>query len=105
MHLDCVVSQGRVILHRGDIPEFVLKSFLTEGAGARPSIVVTKERKGTIKEVQTITVNGGGDNVDPTSSFRLRLRAKRLETFWHYHSEAIPALDQQRQSNLLQQAS
>ena len=76
MHLDCVVSQGRVILHRGDIPEFVLKSFLTEGAGARPSIVVTKERKGTIKEVQTITVNGGGNNVDSTSSYRLRFEGK-----------------------------
>ncbi|KAL3774885.1 hypothetical protein ACHAW5_007303 [Stephanodiscus triporus] len=59
-------------LHRGDMPELVVESFLTGTPGEIPSIVVTEERKGTIKEVQTITVDGGGDNVDPTSSFRLR---------------------------------
>ena len=97
MHLDCVVSQGRVILHCGDIPKFVLKSFLTEAAGESPSIVVTKERKGTIKEVQTVTVN--------TSSFRLRFESKETGDILALILEAIPALDQQRQSKSLQQAS
>lgn len=41
-------------LHRGDMLELVATSFLTGTPGESPSIVVTEERKGTIKEVQTL---------------------------------------------------
>jgi hypothetical protein len=58
------------------MPELVVESFLTGTPDESPSIVVTEERKGTIKEVQTITVDGGGGNVDPTSSFRLRFEGE-----------------------------
>ena len=63
-------------LHRGDMLELVATSFLTGTPGESPSIVVTEERKGTIKEVQTVTVDAGGGNVDPTSSFRLRFEGE-----------------------------
>ena len=63
-------------LHRGDMPLLVVDSFLTGTPGESPSIVVTEERKGTNKEVQTITVDGGGANVDPASSFRLRFEGE-----------------------------
>lgn len=64
-------------LHRGDMPELVAHSLLTGTPGESPSIVVTEERKGTIKEVQTITVDGGdGDNADLTSSFKLRFECE-----------------------------
>lgn len=63
-------------VHRGDMPLLVVDSFLTGTLGGSTSIVVAEERKGTIKEVQTITVDGGGANVDPTSSFKLRFEGE-----------------------------
>ena len=64
-------------LHRGDMPELVAHSLLTGTSGESPSIVVTEERKGTVKEVQTITVHGGdGGNVDLASSFKLRFEGE-----------------------------
>ena len=55
-------------LHRGDMPLLVVDSSLSGTPGESPTIIVAEERKGTIKEVQTITVDGGsGVNVDPTS--------------------------------------
>ena len=62
--------------HRGDMPQLVADSFLTGTSGGSISIVVAEERKGTVKEVQTITVDGGGTNVDPTSSFKLRFEGE-----------------------------
>jgi len=66
------------MLHRGDMPLLVVDSSLLTGTpDESPSIVVTEERKGTIKEVQTITVDSGtGVNVDPTSSFKLRFEGQ-----------------------------
>jgi hypothetical protein len=60
-------------LHRGDMPMIQVESLLV-GAGPDqiPSISVSEERKGTRKEVQTISIDGGGNNVDPTSAFKLR---------------------------------
>ena len=53
----------------GDMPLLVVDSSLSGTPGERPTIIVAEERKGTIKEVQTITVDGGsGVNVDPMSS-------------------------------------
>lgn len=68
--------EGGSRLHRGDMLELVATSFLTGTPGESPSIVVTEERRGTIKEVQTVTVDAGGGNVDPTSSFRLRFEGE-----------------------------
>ena len=59
-------------MHRGDMPLFVVDSHLTGAPGQSPSIIVIEERKGTKKEVQTIRVDGGGTNIDLTSSFKLR---------------------------------
>ncbi len=58
-------------MHRGDMPMFIVESNLTGAPGQTPSIEVIETRKGTFKEIQTITVDGGGGIVDPTSSFRL----------------------------------
>ena len=64
-------------LHRGDMPLLVVDSSLIGTPGESPTITVAEERKGTIKEVQTITVDGGsGVNVDPTSSFKLRFEGE-----------------------------
>ncbi len=62
--------------HRGDMPLLVIGSSLIGTPDGSISIVVAEERKGTVKEVQTITVDGGGNNVDPTSSFRLRFEGE-----------------------------
>mmetsp|Transcript_25263 Transcript_25263/g.52844 ORF Transcript_25263/g.52844 Transcript_25263/m.52844 type:complete len:1508 (+) Transcript_25263:155-4678(+) len=62
--------------HRGDMPLLVAGSSLTGTPGEIPSIIVTEERKGTIKEVQTINVDGGGADVDPSSSFKLRFEGE-----------------------------
>ena len=59
-------------LHRGDVPMIQVDSSLVGALGQTPSIVVAEERKGTKKEVQTISVDGGGGNVDPTSAFKLK---------------------------------
>ncbi|KAL7537095.1 hypothetical protein ACHAXR_007582 [Thalassiosira sp. AJA248-18] len=63
-------------LHRGDMPLLVVDSSLTGTPGETPSIVVAEERRGTQKEVQTITIDGAGSNVDPGSSFRLRFEGE-----------------------------
>lgn len=58
-------------MHQGDMPMFIVESTLTGAPGQTPSIKVLEVRKGTFKEIQTIAIDGGGGNVDPTSSFRL----------------------------------
>jgi len=63
-------------LHRGDMPFIVVESFLTGAPGQTPVIVVEEERRGTKQEVQTITIEGNGSNVDPNSSFRLRFEGE-----------------------------
>ena len=59
-------------LHRGDMPLLQVESSLVGAPGHTPTIIVTEERKGTKKEVQTISIDGGGGNVDPTSVFKLK---------------------------------
>jgi hypothetical protein len=34
--------------------------------------MVPEERNGTKKKVQTISIDGGGDSLDPTSAFKLQ---------------------------------
>ena len=63
-------------LHRGDMPLLAVDSSLTGTPGGIPSIVVTEERKGTTKEVQTVAIDGGGANIDPASSFKLRFEGE-----------------------------
>ena len=57
--------------HEGDMPAFGVSSSLTAGSGKFPSISTTEVRKGTQKEVQSISISAGGDLVDPESSFML----------------------------------
>ena len=59
-------------LHRGDMPLLQVESSLIGAPGQIPSIAVAEQRKGTNKEVQTISIEGGGGFVDPTSMFKLR---------------------------------
>eukprot|EP00804_Cyclotella_cryptica_P021433 CCRYP_005783-RA/>CCRYP_005783-RA protein AED:0.00 eAED:0.00 QI:831/1/1/1/1/1/3/2372/6166 len=59
-------------LHRGDMPLLQVESSLIGSPGQIPSIEVAEQRKGTKKEVQTISIDGGGGFVDPTSMFKLR---------------------------------
>ena len=66
-------------MYRGDMPLFVIQSSLIGASGQNPSIVVSEKRKGTKKEVQTITIDGGGNAVDPDSSFRLRFEGEETE--------------------------
>ena len=66
-------------LHRGDMPMIQVDSSLVGALGQTPSIVVAEERKGTKKEVQTISVDGGGDNVNPTSAFKLKFGDDAIE--------------------------
>ena len=54
-------------LHRGDMPMLKVTSSLVGSPGQTPSVVVVEERKGTKKEVQTISIEAGGGAVDPTS--------------------------------------
>ena len=63
-------------LHRGDMQLLVIDSSLVGTPGEVPSIVAIEERKGTEKEVQTITIDAGGSNVDPSSSFKLRFEGE-----------------------------
>ena len=63
-------------LHRGDVQFISVESHLTGAPGQTPVIVVEEERKGTKQEVQTITIDGNGSNVDPNSSFRLRFEGE-----------------------------
>ena len=63
-------------LHRGDVQSISVESHLTGAPGQIPMIIVEEERKGTKQEVQTITIDGNGSNVDPNSSFRLRFEGE-----------------------------
>ena len=63
-------------LHRGDMRFISVESFLTGAPGQTPMIAVEEERRGTKQEVQTITIDGNGSNVDPNSSFRLRFEGE-----------------------------
>lgn len=65
--------------HRGDVPELVVISSLHGGSGIQPSIVVDEARKGTVKEVQRISIAAGGASVDPLSSFRLEFQGQSTE--------------------------
>ncbi|KAL9189871.1 hypothetical protein ACHAXT_009546 [Thalassiosira profunda] len=62
--------------HRGDMPMLVVDPSLVGTPRESPSIIVAEKRKGTQKEVQTITIDGGGADVDPASSFRLRFEGE-----------------------------
>ena len=66
-------------IHRGDMQLLSAESHLSGVPGQTPMIIVEEERKGTKQEVQTITTEGGGGNVDPTSSFRLRFEGEETE--------------------------
>ncbi len=63
--------------HVGDEEAFVAVSSLTGGSGVLPSITVEELRKGTVKEVQRISISaGGGVSVDPNSSFKLHFEGQ-----------------------------
>lgn len=55
----------------GDLPALSSLSQLTGGSGGAPTIKVKEIRKKTRQEVQTIRVLAGGDEVDPSSKFKL----------------------------------
>ena len=58
--------------HRGDMSDFIVHSSLTDESGQVPSVTVKELRKGTLKEVQRISINAAGAYVDPSSSFILK---------------------------------
>lgn len=58
--------------HQGDLPGLTTISNLVGGSGYEPQITVTELRKGTVKEVQVISVTAGGGIVDTSSSFCLK---------------------------------
>ena len=62
--------------HRGDMQELSIHSNLTGGSGKTPTITVEEGRKGTIKEVQKISISTSSASVDPTSSFKLRFQGQ-----------------------------
>ena len=64
--------------HRGNVPEFKVISSLLGGSDANPLITVEEVRKGTVKEIQRISVSAGsiGVGVDPNSSFKLEFQGQ-----------------------------
>ena len=58
--------------HRGNVPTLDVESFLSGGSGSAPGIVVEETRRGTVKEVQTVSIIAGGTTVNSLSSFKFK---------------------------------
>lgn len=62
---------------RGDLPDLEVISNLNSGAALSPSISVKEVRKGTLKEVQLISISAGSTKVNPLSSFQIEFQGQR----------------------------
>lgn len=62
--------------HQGDMPDLGIISHLSGGSGRKPMITVSEIKRGTSKEVQTITTVSNSGSVNPTSSFKLKFRGE-----------------------------
>ena len=63
--------------YRGDMLEFQVHSNLTGGSGTTPFIEVAEMKKGTVKEVQRISISAGVlGSVDSSSSFKLEFEGQ-----------------------------
>jgi hypothetical protein len=63
--------------NRGDLPALAALSFLRDESGYVPTLSVSEERKGTVQEVQKITVTSGGDHIDLQSEFILEFNGEK----------------------------